>query len=96
MWCKATDEIQTQIDQVRQLEEKGFTYQTADGIYFDTSKLSDYGKLARLDIAGLQAGARVEMAVDKKNYTDFALWKFSPAGTQRLMEWDSPWLFHKH
>ena len=91
VWCKATDEIQTQIDQVRQLEEKGFTYATADGIYFDTSKLSDYGKLARLDIAGLQAGARVEMAVDKKNYTDFALWKFSPKGTKRLMEWDSPW-----
>ena len=91
VWCRATDEIDTQIDQVRQLEEKGFTYRTDDGIYFDTSKLPDYGKLARLDLAGLQAGARVEMAADKKNPTDFALWKFSPKGTQRLMEWDSPW-----
>ncbi|MCD4825602.1 MAG: cysteine--tRNA ligase [Phycisphaerae bacterium] len=90
VWCKATDEIDTQIDQVKILEEKGYTYRTSDGIYFDTSKLDDYGKLARLDIEGLQAGKRVEMG-DKKNYTDFALWKFSPKDQQRLMEWPSPW-----
>ena len=88
--CKATDHIQEQIDLVLQLQERGFTYQTSDGIYFDTSKLSDYGKLARLDIAGLSAGNRVEMG-EKKHPTDFALWKFSPTNSKRQMEWNSPW-----
>lgn len=88
--CKATDHIQEQIDLVLKLTERGFTYQTSDGIYFDTSKLSDYGKLAKLDIAGLSAGNRVEMG-EKKNSTDFALWKFSPADSKRQMEWNSPW-----
>lgn len=90
VWCKATDHIQTQIDLIKILETKNFTYRTSDGIYFDTSQLSDYGKLARLDIAGLAEGVRVEMG-DKKQPTDFALWKFSPANQQRQMEWASPW-----
>ncbi len=87
---RATEFIQQQIDFVKVLEDKGFTYAIADGVYFDTSKLSDYGKLARLDIDGLRFGARVE-STGKKNPTDFALWKFSPADQQRDMEWDSPW-----
>jgi len=92
VWCRATDHIAEQIEQVRMLEDKGFTYEVpGDGIYFDTSKWPDYGKFARLDIEGLQAGARVEMAEGKRNYTDFALWKFSPVDKKRLMEWDSPW-----
>ena len=72
------------------IEEKGFTYRTSDGIYFDTSLLDDYGYLGRRDIEGLQAGARVDIG-EKRNLTDFALWKFSPVGQQRQMEWDSPW-----
>jgi len=92
VWCRATDHIPEQIDQVKTLEAKGVTYEIpGDGVYFDTSKWPDYGKFARLDIDGLQAGARVEMAEGKRNPTDFALWKFSPADKQRLMEWDSPW-----
>ncbi len=91
IWCKATDHIKEQIDLVKTLEEKGFTYNIEDGVYFDTSKLPDYGKLARLDIEGLKAGARIEMTAGKKNPTDFALWKFSPKDQKRLMEWDSPW-----
>ncbi|MFH0852363.1 MAG: DALR domain-containing protein, partial [bacterium] len=59
--------------------------------YFDTSKLPDYGKLAKLDIEGLRAGSRIEMVEGKKNSTDFALWKFTPNGVRRQMEWDSPW-----
>lgn len=55
IWCKATDHIPEQIALVQMLETKGFTYQLDDGIYFDTSKLNDYGKLVRLDVAGLQA-----------------------------------------
>ena len=92
IWCKATDNIPEQIDLVRKLEEKGFTYVIeGDGIYFETSKLADYGKLARLDIEGLQAGARIKMIAGKHNPTDFALWKFSPPDQQRQMEWESPW-----
>jgi len=91
VWCKATDHIKAQINLVKTLEEKGFTYETADGIYFDTSKFADYGKMARLDIEGLKAGARIKMAADKRNLTDFALWKFSPKDKQRMMEWPSPW-----
>jgi len=90
IWCRATDHIQEQIEFIHCLEEKGFTYSTADGIYFDTSRLPDYGYLGRLDIEGLQAGARVEMS-EKHNPTDFALWKFSPTDQKRQMEWDSPW-----
>lgn len=84
--CKATDHIQEQINQIQTLADKGFTYETDDGIYFDTSKLEDYGKLAQLSKQQLMAGARVEMG-DKKNPTDFALWKFSKPGEQRQMEW---------
>ncbi len=91
VWCKATDHIAEQIALIQTLENKGFTYTIEDGVYFDTSRLSDYGKLARLDVAGLQAGARVDMVAGKRNATDFALWKFSPKDKKRLMEWPSPW-----
>lgn len=87
--CRATEHIQEQIDFIAQLEEKGFTYQTRDGLYFDTSKLAEYGQLARLDKTGLEAGIRVDMA-EKKLATDFALWKFS-GEQERQMEWPSPW-----
>lgn len=92
IWCKATDHIKDQIELVQKLEKKGFTYSIPnDGIYYDTSKFKDYGKMAKLDIEGLKAGARIELAEGKRNVTDFALWKFSPKGEKRQMEWDSPW-----
>ncbi|MCA9312938.1 cysteine--tRNA ligase, partial [Candidatus Saccharibacteria bacterium] len=87
---RATEYIQQQIDFVKILEEKGYTYVIDDGVYFDTSKLENYGKLARLDISGLQFGARVE-DTGKKNPTDFAAWKFSNPDEKRDMEWSSPW-----
>ncbi|MGF1716634.1 cysteine--tRNA ligase [Photobacterium chitinilyticum] len=87
--CRATDHIQEQIYFIQSLEEKGYTYQTSDGLYFDTEKLFDYGKLARLDKHGLEAGIRVDMA-EKRHPTDFALWKFS-GRQKRQMEWSSPW-----
>lgn len=90
IWCKATDHIKEQIILIEDLEKKGFTYRTNDGVYFDTSKLSDYGKLAGLKKAALKTGARVQMG-DKKNSTDFALWKLSPQDKKRQMEWESPW-----
>lgn len=90
IWCRATDHINEQIADIADIEKKGFTYRTNDGIYFDTAKLDDYGYLARLDVEGLQGGSRVDLG-EKRNATDFALWKFSPAGQQRQMEWESPW-----
>jgi len=86
IWCKATDHIKEQISLVKALTKKGYTYETSDGIYFNTTKVKDYGKLAGLKKQKLQAGARVEMG-EKKNPHDFALWKFSPAGEKRQMEW---------
>jgi cysteinyl-tRNA synthetase len=91
IWVKATDTIPEQIALVETLEEKGYTYQTADGIYFDTSKFKDYTKLSHQDLEALKEGARVERNPEKRNPTDFALWKFSPQGSKRQMEWDSPW-----
>jgi len=90
IWCKATDHIAEQIAFIQCIDEKGFAYRTSDGIYFDTACLPEYGYLARLDIEGLRAGTRIEMG-DKRNPTDFALWKFSPPGQKRQMEWQSPW-----
>lgn len=90
-WCKATDYIKQQIKFIEDLEKKDLTYKTSDGIYFDTSKYPDYAKLANLNIEGQQEGARVEANKEKKNPTDFALWKFSPKDSKREMEWESPW-----
>lgn len=87
---KATDTIQEQINLIKDLEKKGFTYKIDDGIYFDTSKLETYGRLWPQKMK-LKAGARIDVVKGKKNETDFALWKFSPKDTKRQMEWDSPW-----
>jgi cysteinyl-tRNA synthetase len=90
VWVRATDTIKQQIALIKKLEEKGFTYAIADGIYFDTSRLETYGRLwpNKMD---LKAGARVEKVSGKKNDSDFALWKLTPEGVKRQMEWDSPW-----
>ena len=90
VWCRATDHIAEQIAFIGDLEAKGYTYRTDDGIYFDTTRQDDYGKLARLKRDGLQAGKRVELG-EKRDICDFALWKFSGVPGQRQMEWDSPW-----
>jgi cysteinyl-tRNA synthetase len=87
---RATDHIPEQIAFIADLEQRGYTYRTSDGVYFDTSRQADYGYLARLDRAGLEAGKRVQVG-EKRHATDFALWKFSPPGSTRQMEWDSPW-----
>lgn len=88
---RATDLIEQQIEFAKKLEKNNLTYIIpGDGLYFDTSKLDNYGKLARLDISGLDSGARVK-SDGKKNITDFAIWKLSPTDKKRDMEWDSPW-----
>ena len=90
-WCKATDHIAEQIAQVQAIVDAGYGYVIDDGVYFDTKKLPDYGKLARLQLDEQEAGARVAVAEGKRNAADFALWKFTPKGEKRQMEWDSPW-----
>lgn len=88
---RATEHIPEQIELIQKLEEKGYTYTISDGVYYDTSKFEGYEAFARLDLDDQQAGARVAINPEKRNQTDFALWKFSPKDQQRDMEWDSPW-----
>lgn len=90
-FTRATDYIQDQIELIRTLEQKGFTYKIIDGVYFDTSKFKDYGKLSGLTADSIKEGARIEINPEKKHPSDFALWKFSPKDAMRWQEWDSPW-----
>lgn len=87
---RATDYIDEQLKLIRTLKSKGYTYQISDGIYFDTSKFPTYADFAHLDLAGQRAGARVEFNPEKRNPSDFALWKFSPISEKRDMEWPTP------
>lgn len=88
--ARATDYIPQQLELVRTLKEKGVTYQISDGIYFDTSKFPTYAEFAGLDLEAQKAGARVEFNPEKRNASDFALWKFSPQIEKRDMEWETP------
>ncbi|UCD21062.1 MAG: cysteine--tRNA ligase [archaeon] len=90
IWAWATKHISEQIDLIKKLEKKGLTYRTSDGIYFDTSKFKQYGKLGKIKKETLQAGKRITLK-EKKNKTDFALWKFSHKPGLRQQEWRSPW-----
>lgn len=87
---RATDFIPQQLELVRTLKQKGYTYQIDDGIYFDTAKFPTYAQLARLDLEAQKAGARVQFNTQKRNPSDFALWKFTPQGEKRDMEWPTP------
>ncbi|MCB9813589.1 MAG: cysteine--tRNA ligase [Pseudomonadales bacterium] len=90
--ARATDHIEEQIDMVKQLEKKGFTYVIEnDGIYFDTSKFSDYGKMAKLNLNDQKEGFRIDAVKGKRNPADFVLWKFEREGENRAMTWESPW-----
>ena len=87
---KATETVPEQIELIKILEDKGYTYKTSDGVYFDTSKLKTYGRLwgekEKTDFR-----SRIEENEEKKSPADFALWKFSPKDIKRQMEWASPW-----
>lgn len=87
--AKATDHINDMIKYVEALVEKGYGYETSDGIYFDISKFKEYGKLSGLDLKGQRAGARVDVNDEKRNPADFALWKKAPK--EHIMQWESPW-----
>lgn len=88
---RATEHIPEQIAMVEAIEKNEMAYRTQDGIYFDTSKLASYGQLSKQKAEEKLAGARIEMG-EKRNATDFALWKFSGEDEgKRDMEWPSPW-----
>lgn len=86
--ARATDYIPQDLALIQKLIDKGYTYETKDGIYYDTSKFPHYADFARLDLEGLKAGARVEYSGEKKNPSDFALWKFIQPGEKHAMRWD--------
>jgi cysteinyl-tRNA synthetase len=88
VWIRATETIKDQIELIKILEKKGFTYVIEDGVYFDTSKLKKYGRLWPKEMKILP-GARVEIVPGKRNPTDFALWKFAKG--RKEMIWNSPW-----
>ena len=86
--ARATDYITEDMEAVDLMREHGYTYETQDGVYFDTSKFPEYADFARLDVSGLKAGARVGFSSEKKNISDFAVWKFIQPGEKHAMRWD--------
>lgn len=84
-WTRASDYVKQQIRLIKTLEEKGYTYETSDGLYFDVEKFPTYGVLGNVDIQKIKGGARVEINPEKKHPADFALWK------KGLLGWDSTW-----
>lgn len=86
--ARATDYISEDIQAVDLMTANGYTYETRDGIYYDTSKFPAYADFAKLDLAGLQAGARVGFSSEKRNVSDFAVWKFIQPGEKHAMRWD--------
>ncbi|MCL1945507.1 MAG: cysteine--tRNA ligase [Firmicutes bacterium] len=85
---KATEHINEMIDMCKILIDKGFAYETDDGVYFDISKANDYGKLSG-DRQGKLAGARIAINSQKHNPADFAVFKKAPQN--HIMKWESPW-----
>lgn len=86
--ARATDYIEEDKKLVQSLIDKGLTYEISDGIYFDTSKFPSYAAFARLDLSGIQAGARVDYNSEKRNPSDFAIWKFIKPNEDHAMRWD--------
>lgn len=89
--CKATDHITEMIELIKRIETNGFTYFNGGNLYFDVSKCSDYGKLAKLDLEKLKAGARIEVDPNKKTPFDFVLWFTKSKFENQELQWDSPW-----
>jgi cysteinyl-tRNA synthetase len=87
-WSIATDYIDEMIEFAKSIADK-HCYELDSGLYFDVSTIEDYGRLAR---AVTEEGeGRIERLEGKRNAADFAIWRKTPAGEKRQMEWDSPW-----
>jgi cysteinyl-tRNA synthetase len=89
--CKATDHITEMIELNKRIEKNGFTYVANGNLYFDISKCNDYGKLGKLNIKELKAGARIDVDEGKRNPQDFVLWFTNSKFKNQDMQWDSPW-----
>jgi len=87
--CKATEHINDMMKFVQNLLDNGYAYETSTAIYFDVSKLDNYGILSGIDLRKQKAGARVEIDEEKRNPYDFALWIKAPEN--HIMKWESPW-----
>jgi len=87
--CKATDHIDDMKKFVQKLVQNGYAYETSTAVYFDVSKLDEYGVLSGIDLRNQKAGARVEVDEEKRNPYDFALWIKAPEN--HIMKWESPW-----
>lgn len=85
--ARATEHIDVMEEYVKKIIENGYTYKTEDTIYFDTSKLPNYGILSGKKVDEQKAGARVDFDENKKNISDFALWIKAPK--EHIMQWDS-------
>ncbi len=85
--ARATEHIDVMEQYVKKIIENGYTYQTEDTIYFDTSKLKNYGILSGKKVEEQKAGARVDFDNNKKNISDFALWIKAPEN--HIMKWDT-------
>ena len=80
-WVRATDNIESMVRLIERLREKSFTYESEGSIYYRIAKFPDYGKLSNIDVAGIQAGARVDVdRYEKESARDFALWKAPKEG----------------
>lgn len=86
--CRATDYVKEDMALADALDKKGFLYDTSDGLYYDTSKFPTYADFARLDLEHLKAGARVEFSSEKRNVSDFAVWKWIRDGEDHAMKWE--------
>ena len=84
---RATENISSIISLIEILIEKGHAYEGESDVYFSTESFSSYGKLSRRNLDDMLAGARIDIDLDKKNPTDFVLWKKNTEG----LKWDSPW-----
>ena len=84
----ATRHMKEIINQISVLVEKGFAYETADGVYFRVNKFQDYGKLSGQDLEALKSGARVDSSEEKEDPRDFVIWKKTKPGEPY---WESPW-----
>lgn len=83
---RASHYIPEQIALIKSLEQKGYAYRLSDGVYFDTSRFAGYGKLGQINLAGQEAGARLEVNSQKRHPADFVLWKHD-----KKLGWESPW-----
>jgi cysteinyl-tRNA synthetase len=89
--CRATEHIDDMIAFIQRIEANGCAYSHDGNVYFSIDDFAEYGRMARLDLANLRAGSRVEVDARKKSPLDFVLWFSNSKFPNQIMQWDSPW-----